>query len=184
MFNLFLVALVTFIFSFGVQTLFYARYALGDRKIIREQKSLFAYKSGLIGDGLLIPLANVFAWVLLKQLTPWQVGLLFLVGCTLWGLLITFLFHWAQQRFRLTNWTMPQSGHWTLLGVYHAIFMFSEITFLSFVMFNYISQLLNPVANSVSRSPLFFALAILFLFFVTFVHDYWAPLFKKLLKTV
>lgn len=179
-FDLAIVFLVTLFFSFGMQSLFYLRYVLGNRKIIREYKMVFAYKSGVIGDGVLIPLCNVFAWLVLARLLPWNTDFVFLLTCVLSGLFITFLFHWGQQRFHLTNWTMPSSGHWTLLGVYHAIFMFCEISFLSFVLFNYLGHVFGGAATD--SIPLHYALIILALFFVTFVHDYWEPLFVKLFK--
>ncbi|TSC89430.1 MAG: hypothetical protein G01um10145_587 [Microgenomates group bacterium Gr01-1014_5] len=176
-FDLVKVFFITLFFSFGVQALFYLRYAFGNRKIIREHKAVIAYKSGVIGDGVLIPLTNVFAWLVLGQLAPWNTQLNFFLTTGATGLLITFLFHWGQQRFHLTNWTMPTSGHWTLLGVYHAIFMFCEISFLSFVLFNYLFSVFDGTRTG--GVPLSYALIILFLFFVTFVHDYWRTLFSK-----
>lgn len=170
---------ITLFFSLGVQTLFFLRYQLDRRKIIQDHKVVFAYKSGVVGDGMLIPLTNVFAWIVLGQLTPWQTGLNFFLSMAVSGLLITFLFHWAQQRFHLTNWTMPISGHWTLLGIYHAIFMFCEISFLSFVLFNYLISIFDGTRSG--GAPLSYALIILFLFFVTFVHDYWQALFSRLI---
>lgn len=172
------VFLVTFIFSFGVQTLFYIRYLAGDRKIIREHKVVFQYKSGIIGDALLIPATNVVAWLVLQGLSQWHTSFGFLLTSALGGLAITFVFHWGQQRFHLANWTMPTSGHWTLLGVYHAIFMCFEASFLCFVLFNYLGTLAANGKSAVSSSPIEYGLLILFLFFVTFVHDYWEPLFS------
>lgn len=174
------IALVTFAFSFGIQALYYLRYFVGGRKIIREHKVVFAYKSGIVGDGVLIPATNVVAWLVLQGLDFWYTNLLFLLSSAVGGLFITFLFHWGQQRFGLTNWTMPTPGHWTLLGVYHAIFMFCESSFLCFVLFNYLGQLVNAGQYAVVNSPLGYGILILFLFLVTFVHDYWQPFFAKI----
>lgn len=179
--NLFVVAAVTCFFSFGVQFLFWFWYFLRGEIIIKKYKTVFSYSSGYIGDLICMPATNIFAVVALDRLGNPYLDFSVWLWAILVGLVTTFIFHQGQKHFNLINWTMPQKGKWTLLGVYHSLFMFAESSFLAFSLISYFKHLAYAGRGSFAGAPVVLGLGVMFLFFVTFVYDYWKPLFKPLL---
>lgn len=174
------IALFTCFFSFVVQFLVYLWYRKINHPLVRNQKSVVEYLSGVIGDGLLMPLTNVFAALTLLA-AGFEPSLeLFLVSA-IGGLLITWTFHYGQQRFKLTNWTMPAVGLWNGLGLYHALFMFSESSFLSLVLIETILSALRTGSVNHFILPFIGSWAMLALFAGTFFYDY-AFVLKRLKK--
>lgn len=181
------VALITFFFSFGVQVLWFCWYKYKDCEIIEKYKHVFNYLSGIAGDGLLVPLVNVFAFSSLQQ-APTNFN--FLAASFLGGILVTAFFHLIQLKLSLINWTMPEVGRWTNLGIYHALFMFAETSFLIFTLLNFIqNSLAKPGTRSFSAvntdfvvPPITYAVLALLIFLLTMIYDYRKPLWKKGLR--
>ena len=99
--------------------------------IVSEYRATLSYTSAVIGDGLLIPLANVF---ITSQLVAWrrkprvaEIG-----GAILGAGLITVAVHLYQAVNALLNWTMTRPFEWTGLGYYHALFMWTEMSLVIF----------------------------------------------------
>ena len=46
------------------------------------------------------------------------------------GSAISLMFHVAQGRGGLVNWTMPQPWRWNLLGYYHFIYMATQFSYM------------------------------------------------------
>jgi hypothetical protein len=179
--NLYQVALITCFFSFGVQFLFWAWYKIRREPIIKNYKTVFSYSSGYIGDLICMPATNVFAVIALDRLGNPYLDFSVWMWAIFVGLITTFIFHQGQKHFNLVNWTMPQKGKWTLLGVYHSLFMFAESSFLAFSLISYVKHLTTVGPGSLAGHAIQLGLGIMFLFFVTFVYDYWKPLFRPLL---
>ncbi|MDO8618631.1 MAG: hypothetical protein Q7R49_01655 [Candidatus Daviesbacteria bacterium] len=173
------VALVTFFFSFGIQMLFFLYWKMWDSKFIAKYNHVFSYFSGVIGDGLLVPLINVFAVMTISTISANMLMVDLWVMSFITGFLITLAFHWGQEHFDLKNWTMPEPGQWNLLGAYHSLFMFFETSFLFYGLVSYIRYLVTNGPGSLMYSPIRFALMLFFLFFLTFVFDYRHSIFKK-----
>ncbi len=166
-----IVYIVTLFFSFGVQFGFWLYWTLKDKLILKQHKSVVQYSSGIIGDGVLIPLANVFSFEFLVKFVPILNQTNMIVSLVM-GTIITFIFHFAQKHFHSTNWTMPQVNSWNTLGLYHAIFMYFESSLLVYSLLTIIT---NPQFNQTRGfvdSALFNYVAIMFLFFLTFLYDY------------
>jgi len=166
------VGLITFFFSFGVQSLGYLWYKFIDHELIKCHKCVIHYTSGMIGDGILVPLINVICVLTIYSLNQtihnyslWPVAFLI-------GVIVTFIFHYYQQKLKLTNWTMPEVGRWNLLGIYHATFMTFETSFLAFTLLVIIQVSLNMGLTSVLNSPVKYAFLILSIFASTFLYDY------------
>lgn len=175
------VAVITCFFSFGVQCGFYLFFRLKGDPIIKKYKTVVNYTSGMIGDGLLVPLVNVFAFLTLSQIGHTRIRAdIGILGLST-GLAVTFIAHWGQKRFDQRNWTMTEKGIWNNLGLYHAFFMFFESSFLGYTLFYYLNYLFNPQPNMVF-SPFWYAIVILLLFAASFIFDYWDCLFRDLLK--
>ncbi len=171
---------VTFFFSFGVQFGFYLWYKKHHEKFLTENQHVLQYWSGILGDGVFVPVINIFAVLTLRQIGYFEFTARVLGLSLFGGFLITLFFHFGQQYFKLTNWTMPKVGEWNHLGLYHAIFMFFESSFLVFTLISFINYLNINGSGVIFNSPIKYGLLMLFVFFVSFVHDYWHTLFKNL----
>lgn len=175
-----LIYLVTVFFSFGVQTGFYLYYRFVNDPIIKKYKTVFDYTSGVIGDGVLVPLVNVFGMLSMEYLHQGYGNYLVWVLSLIGGILITLIFHYGQQYYRLTNWSMPETGKWNTLGFYHSLFMFFESSLLCYMLFTHIMYSIQHGFDSLVYAPIRYAFLMLFFFFLTFTYDYWQSLFKKL----
>lgn len=173
------VYIITCFFSFGVQTLCYLYYRLVKHPHIKKHLHVFNYASGIVGDGILVPMINVFGYFQMTKITNLNLDLYTLLICFTGGIIITDIFHHGQQKFELINWTMPETGNWNKLGLYHALFMFFESSFLCLVLFSYLKYIVFDQGITLNNSPIIYAVIFLGLFFFTFVSDYWLSLFKK-----
>lgn len=99
--------------------------------IVSEYRTTLTYTSAVIGDGLLIPLANVF---ITSQLVAWRrkARMTEIVGAVLGAGVITVGVHLYQAVNALLNWTMTRPFEWTPLGYYHALYMWTEMSFVIF----------------------------------------------------
>ncbi len=99
--------------------------------IVSEYRATLTYTSAVIGDGLLVPLANVF---ITSQLVAWRrrPRITEIVGAILGAGVITVGVHLYQAVNALLNWTMTRPFEWTPLGYYHALFMWAELSLVLF----------------------------------------------------
>jgi hypothetical protein len=99
--------------------------------IVSEFRATLSYTSAVVGDGLLIPLANVF---MTSQLFAWRrkPRIAEIVGAVLGAGVLTLAVHLYQAVNALLNWTMTRPFEWTPLGYYHAAFMWVELSFVVF----------------------------------------------------
>jgi hypothetical protein len=119
-------AVVSWIFLFGYQWAFSLTYH-------GTQPTVFAYYSGIIGDGVLIPAVNLGAYVVLCQLRPkvrWQRLPLYVAL----GLITAFAAFVAQAGLGVVNWSMPSPFHWSEVGRVHFVVMWAEIAYLYVAM--------------------------------------------------
>jgi hypothetical protein len=123
---IFIPAIVSWALLFGYQWAFVLTYH-------GSQRTVFAYLSGIVGDGVLIPAANLGAYVVLRQMWPlvrWQrlplyvaLGLVTAAACFL-----------AQAGLGVVNWSMPTPFHWSPIGRFHFMVMWGEISYLYVAM--------------------------------------------------
>jgi hypothetical protein len=99
--------------------------------IVTEYRTTLTYTSAVIGDGLLVPLVNV---LMTSQLVAWRRKPrgAEIVGAVLGAAVMTVGVHLYQAVNALLNWTMTRPFEWTPLGYYHALFMWTELTFVLF----------------------------------------------------
>jgi hypothetical protein len=119
-------ALVSWALLFGYQWAFFLSYK-------GHQHTVFAYYSGVLGDGLLIPAVNVAGFMVLRQLAPgipWKRLPLYV----LLGLATATTCFLVQAQLDLVNWSMPSPFHWSDVGQFHFLVMWSEFTYLYLVM--------------------------------------------------
>ena len=175
---LFIIALGTLLFSFGVQCFFFLVYAIRKDNLLTKYRHVFGYSSGVIGDGVLVPLSNVFSYLLLLEIgQSFELGLCY--SALIFGFFISFWFHYVQRHLSLTNWTMPKVGQWNSLGLYHICFMFFESSILSYVL---LASMRYAYANGLDMfmfASFRLLLLTLILFFFTLLYDYRYSLFQK-----
>lgn len=99
--------------------------------IVSEYRTTLSYTSAVFGDGLLVPLVNV---AMTSQLVAWRrrPRLTEIAGAVLGAGVITVGVHLYQAVNALLNWTMTRPFEWTPLGYYHALFMWTELSFVVF----------------------------------------------------
>src|SRR5207248_577522 len=99
--------------------------------LVLQYRATLSYTSAVVGDGVLIPLVNVF---MTGQLALWRrrPALSEVALSVLGGALITGVVHLYQALNDLTNWTMTAPFEWTSMGYYHAAFMWAEISCVLF----------------------------------------------------
>lgn len=170
---------ITLFFSFGVQSFFYLWYKKYHPEFIKKQKYVFQYISGVVGDGLLVPLVNIFAVSTFDHIKTFSITGLIIFLTFLGGFLVTYFFHYSQQRFNLTNWTMPKKGVWNLLGLYHAAFMFFESSFLIFTLLIFFQNVRVFGVNAIPNKSMLYAVFVLVIFLLSMIIDYWDDLFKN-----
>lgn len=163
--------LLSFFFSFGVQFLFYLYYRSTNNKILKF-KTVVDYHSGIIGDGVLVPLLNVSCYLTLQYFNHSYLNSKILTVIFIVGFIVTYTLHYYQQKLKLTNWTMPEVGKWNLLGGYHSLFMFFETSFLAYTLLASLLQINNEGLLALLISPIKYSFLILGAFAATFLYDY------------
>jgi hypothetical protein len=119
-------AAISWLFLFGYQWAFYFTYH-------GHLHTVFAYYSGVLGDGILIPAVNVSAFVLLRQLAPgipWKRLPIYL----LLGFATATAAFLMQARLGMVNWSMPIAFRWSDIGQFHFFVMAGEVTYLYLVL--------------------------------------------------
>ena len=119
-------ALVSWALLFGYQWVFFLSYH-------GSQPTVFSYYSGIVGDGVLIPAANLGAFMVMRHLWPnirWQ-RLPLYVGL---GLATAFAAFLAQAGIGVINWSMPSPYHWSSVGQFHFMVMWAEVSYLYVAM--------------------------------------------------
>lgn len=119
-------AAISWLFLFGYQWAFFLSYR-------GHLHTVFAYYSGVLGDGILIPAVNVSGFLLLRQMAPgipWiRVPIYLLLGLA--TATAAFL---VQAKFDLVNWSMPLAFHWSDIGQFHFFVMAAEVAYLYLVL--------------------------------------------------
>lgn len=126
-----IVFLVTSLLGFAVQAVGNAYLNWRGDPLVAEYRSTLSYTSAVVGDGILIPLVNVF---MTSQLAIWRrrPALSEVALSVLGGAFVTGAVHVYQAVNDLRNWTMTAPFEWTSMGWYHATFMWAEISFVLF----------------------------------------------------
>ena len=162
---------LTWVFSFGYQLFFYWYYAHYSPGVITHYSTVFSYYSGIIGDGLLIPLLNFLVFLFLKRLGTSANTNRASLAITL-GLLLTIVAYTTQATLALTNWSMPEPFHWSAVGRFHFFFMWSESSFLIYVLIEAIRSYKQLLADKIVLGIFGLAILDLLAFGATFLADY------------
>ncbi len=128
---LLVVGITSFVFGFLVNAVGSAVLEWRRDPLVTSYRDTLDFTSAIVGDGILLPFANV---LVVSQLVRWrravrarEVG-----GPVLLGAALTLAVHAYQATNAIVNWTMPRPFTWTALGYTHAIFMWAELSLLTF----------------------------------------------------
>src|ERR1700716_148789 len=119
-------AIISWALLFGYQWAFVLTYH-------GSQRTVFAYLSGIIGDGILIPAVNLGAYVVLRQMWP-QIRWPRLPLYVALGLATATACFLAQAGLGVVNWSMPTPFNWSPVGRFHFMVMWGETTYLYVAM--------------------------------------------------
>lgn len=124
------VGFATFLFGFVAGALLNMYLLWVDSPLVLQLRASLTYKSAIFGDGIILPVVNMIVMAFL--LKNWVMVRKRIVHTALiLGFCITSYFHVMQAMEGIINWAMPKPWQWNALGVWHAIYMFSVVSFLS-----------------------------------------------------
>ena len=122
-------ALVTFAAALGVSGGTNVWMLITKNKLIKEHRPTLTFRSAIFGDGLILPVINV---LMMRSFVRWGVrfsgrtALLPVLG----GSAVSLLFHIAQGKGGMVNWTMTRPWRWNLLGYYHFVYMATQFSYM------------------------------------------------------
>lgn len=161
---------LTWLAAFGYQIVFYYYYLLAGSKLA-DERNVFSYYSGIVGDGMIVPTLNVLTYLLLHSLRI-TINLRKVALFAALGLGTTLLAYLAQANLALTNWSMPTPFVWSGMGKFHFFFMWFEFSFLFMALYEVVIRL-GEVREKASEWRLFLLSVILVaLFLALFAYDY------------
>jgi hypothetical protein len=118
-------ATVSWALLFGYQWAFYFAYH-------GNQRTVFHYYSGVLGDGFLLPAVNVMGFLILRQLSPavpWRRLPIYVIL----GIATATAAYMTQAKLDLVNWSMPMAFQWSDVGQFHFFVLSGELAYLYLV---------------------------------------------------
>jgi len=128
-------ALATFAAALGVSGGTNVVMLLTKSDLIKKHRPTLTFKSAIFGDGLILPFVNVLMMNSFKKWKPRLSGTA--IAPVVGGSAISLLFHIAQGKNGMVNWTMTRPWKWNLLGYYHFVYMATQFSY----MLLYLTQL-------------------------------------------
>lgn len=157
-------AMVSWVLLFGYQWAFALSYK-------GHQHTVFAYHSGVLGDGILIPVVNVGGFVVLRYLAAtiqWRRLPLY----AFLGLLTATTAFLVQANLDLVNWSMPLAYHWSDVGQFHFFVMWAEVAYLYLVLATAVNNWSDLRQDLIAWRGFWAGLFGLVLFAATLAADY------------
>ena len=129
-------AVISFIAALGVSGGTNLIMLLTGHDLIKKHRPTLTFRSAIFGDGLILPFINV---IMMKSFRRWRPRLTARTGLVpiFGGSLVSLMFHIAQGRGGMVNWTMTRPWRWNLLGYYHFVYMATQFSY----MLLYLTQL-------------------------------------------
>lgn len=132
-------------------------------------RTLFDYKTGIIGDVIILPLINILVFYVIRK-SKLKISGIAVFFISLFALTSDFLMNFIQGYFKLINWSMPHPYDWNFAGRWHLISLFFQLAYLYFffyVLFK--SSNRKDKAVKISAITVFILLGI---FIALFLDDY------------
>lgn len=125
-----LVGFFTFFFGFAIGALINLYLIFIESPLVSAFRAALSFRSTIFGDGIILPVINMVAAYFLTVYRKF-LNKFIIINSLIFGLLITSIFHTLQATLGFVNWSMPEPWKWNLLGIFHAMYMFTVTTFLS-----------------------------------------------------
>ena len=133
------------------------------------ERTLLDYKTGIIGDVIVIPLMNAAILYVLLQLKP-TFNRVHYVGLAACGLAADALLHFMQGTLKLANWSMPVPFNWDFVGYWHMFSFFFQISFVFLFFYLAYQSWLRRDVKALRATCIVIVLILTFL--VLFMYDY------------
>ena len=117
------VGFLTFFFGFGAAAIFNLYLLSIHSSLVLQFRSSINYISAIFGDGIILPIVNMFATSFLFK-NQSLIDRLIVILALFFGFWVTVYFHIVQATQGLVNWAMPKPWEWNFLGIWHAVYMF------------------------------------------------------------
>jgi hypothetical protein len=124
------VGFATCFFGFLASAALSLYLAANGHPLAHDFRTVLGYKSAILGDGLILPIANMAVATFLITRRRF-VNRAFVLVALLFGIAITGCVHVFQATYELVNWSMPAPWHWNMIGLWHAVYMESVISWLA-----------------------------------------------------
>lgn len=125
-----LVGFFTFFFGFAIGALINLYLIFIESPLVTTFRAALSFKSTIFGDGIILPVINMVAAYFLTVYRKF-LNKFIIINSLIFGIIITSIFHILQATLGFVNWSMPEPWKWNLLGIFHAMYMFTITTFLS-----------------------------------------------------
>jgi len=102
--------------------------ATGD-PMVQQTRTILSYRSAILGDGLVLPVVNMAATSYLARQRR-HLGKNLVLAALLLGAALTLYVHGMQAASELVNWGMPTPWHWNGVGLLHAVYMLTVVSWL------------------------------------------------------
>lgn len=162
-----LIGAQTFIFGFALWVLLNFWLIYKNSPLI-QLRSTLAFKSAIIGDGVILPITNMIIVAFLLNYGAYITGRI-LRSALYTSFFFTALFHFIQAKYGFVNWAMPQPWHWNGIGLAHALYMFLVIFLTS--LFYLTSAKVKSKTGNVPREGKFVSGGII-IFLILLAWDY------------
>lgn len=98
-------------------------------ELIKKHRPTLTFRSAIFGDGMILPFINT---VMVRSLQRWRprLGSGGTIVPIAGGSVISLIFHIAQGRGGMVNWTMTKPWRWNLLGYYHFVYMSTQFSYM------------------------------------------------------
>lgn len=163
-----IVGIFTFFFGFASGAILNLYLILVGSPLVQDFRSALSYKSAIFGDGILLPIVNMIAASFILKHQELLERKMIQQALVL-GALVTTWFHVNQAAQKLVNWAMPEPWHWNILGIWHAVYMFSVASFLSLFYLVVLKKFIGQ--REMIRESLLVTFG-LFIFFILLRLDY------------
>lgn len=165
-------ALATFAAALGVSGGANVWMLLTKHPLIKQHRPTLTFRSAIFGDGIILPVINV---LIMRSFVRWhprlspRTAILPIVG----GSAVSLLFHIAQGKNGLVNWTMTRPWRWNLLGYYHFIYMATQFSYMLLYFAQLIGRLPKGDLTDDQKRDLALILGSLGLFGLLLYTDYY-----------
>lgn len=165
------VYVVSLFLNWLVQLGYYHYARRKDPNAFTGQRTLLDYHTGVIGDGIIVPLINILIAFVLLNLHFWPTRTLLVQAFGL-ALTLNALTHYFQARLALVNWSMPKPYNWNPAGYWHMVSFPIQISYLLLFFFALLGYWEKIMSSVLLRNATLSVFGLMFLFLLLFLKDF------------